>query len=62
MGIIAIAFLPDRPEMTKFFDEDERQIAIARMNRGISGDNGLILNKGITMCLCLEITQLRIYI
>jgi len=45
MGIIAIAFLPDRPEMTKFLNEDERRIALARMNRGISGDTGLVVNK-----------------
>lgn len=46
MGVIAIALLPDRPEMTKFLNEDERRIALARMNRGISGDTGLVVNKG----------------
>ena len=46
MGLVAILFLPDRPEMTKFLKEDERKIAIARMNRSISGDTGLRLSKG----------------
>lgn len=45
MGVIALMFLPDRPEMTKFLNEDERKIAIARMNRAISGDVGLVVNK-----------------
>lgn len=47
MGFVAYAFLPDRPEMTKFFNEDERKIAIARMNRSTSGDIGHVVNKGV---------------
>lgn len=45
LGIIAIFFLPNRPEMTKFFNEDERKIAISRMNRDMSGDSGYNINK-----------------
>lgn len=46
MGLIALVFLPDRPEMTSFLTEDERKIAVARMNRATSGVTGLVLNKG----------------
>ncbi|EIM88795.1 MFS general substrate transporter [Stereum hirsutum FP-91666 SS1] len=45
LGVIAIFFLPNRPEMTKFFNEDERKIAISRMNRDMSGDSGYNINK-----------------
>ncbi|KAI5122100.1 hypothetical protein M0805_002222 [Coniferiporia weirii] len=45
MGLIALMFLPDRPEMTSFLNEDERKIAVARMNRATSGDVGLGLNR-----------------
>jgi len=45
MGFVALAFLPDRPDMTKFLNEDERKIAVARMNRGVSGDKGLVVNR-----------------
>ncbi|KAL5476956.1 hypothetical protein ACEPAI_3142 [Sanghuangporus weigelae] len=45
LGFVAVAFLPDRPEMTRFLNENERKIAIARMNRSISGDTGLVINK-----------------
>ncbi|THH00323.1 hypothetical protein EW145_g7104 [Phellinidium pouzarii] len=45
LGIAAITLLPDRPEMTSFFNEDERAIAVSRMNRAISGDVGLNVNK-----------------
>ncbi|KAH8103759.1 MFS general substrate transporter [Phellopilus nigrolimitatus] len=45
MGLIALVFLPDRPEMTSFLTEGERKIAVARMNRATSGDTGLVLNK-----------------
>ena len=46
MGFVAYTFLPDRPEMTKFLNESEREIAISRMNRDTSGDTGLTINKG----------------
>lgn len=45
LGFIAIAFLPDRPETTKFFTEEERKIALARANRDTSGDVGYHVNK-----------------
>lgn len=47
LGLVAFAFLPDRPEMTRFLNEGERKIAISRMNRSISGDVGLVVNKGM---------------
>ncbi|KAH9171393.1 MFS general substrate transporter [Lactarius sanguifluus] len=45
LGLIAIAFLPNRPETTNFFTEDERKIALARANRDTSGDIGYHVNK-----------------
>jgi hypothetical protein len=45
LGLIAIAFLPDRPEMTRFLTEEERKIALARSNRDTSGDMGYHINK-----------------
>lgn len=45
MGIVTLVFLPDRPDMTTFLNEDERKIAVARMNRGVSGDRGLVVNR-----------------
>jgi len=45
LGLIAIAFLPDRPETTSFFTEEERKIALARANRDTSGDIGYHVNK-----------------
>jgi hypothetical protein len=37
--------LPDRPETTSFLNEREREIAMDRRNRGISGDVGFTVNK-----------------
>ncbi|KAL0959650.1 hypothetical protein HGRIS_011351 [Hohenbuehelia grisea] len=45
LGIATMFFLPDRPESTTFFNEDERKIALARMNRATSGDVGATVNK-----------------
>ncbi|KAI0251087.1 MFS general substrate transporter [Lactifluus subvellereus] len=45
LGLIAIAFLPDRPERTRFLTEEERKIALARANRDTSGDIGYHINK-----------------
>jgi len=46
LGLIAIAFLPDRPETTTFLTEEERKIVLARANRDTSGDIGYHINKG----------------
>jgi hypothetical protein len=46
MGLVALIFLPDRPESTTFFNERERAIALDRMNRGTSGDIGVKVDKG----------------
>ncbi|KAF7325662.1 MFS general substrate transporter [Mycena kentingensis (nom. inval.)] len=45
MGLIAALFLPNRPESSTFFNEQERVIALDRMNRGTSGDVGAKLTK-----------------
>ncbi|KAJ7858727.1 MFS general substrate transporter [Mycena leptocephala] len=45
MGLVALIFLPDRPESTTFFNERERAIALDRMNRGTSGDIGVKVDK-----------------
>ncbi|KAJ8503487.1 hypothetical protein ONZ45_g10820 [Pleurotus djamor] len=44
-GVLIMFLLPNRPESTTFFNEDERRIAIARMNRSTSSDIGATLNK-----------------
>ena len=40
-------FLPSRPESTTCLSDRERKIAVERMNRDSSGDNGAVVNKGI---------------
>ncbi|KAI0036109.1 MFS general substrate transporter [Vararia minispora EC-137] len=45
LGFVAIAFLPNRPETTSFFNEEERKIALRRRSRGTSGDTGFMINK-----------------
>jgi MFS family permease len=37
--------LPNRPESTTYLTERERQIAIERMNRDMTGDMGVVVNK-----------------
>ena len=43
--MVAILFLPNRPEKTSFFTEEERKIALARANRDSSADTGYHINK-----------------
>jgi hypothetical protein len=45
MGLVALCFLPNRPDSTSFLTEREREIQLVRMSRGISGDKGAMLNK-----------------
>ncbi|KAH9975328.1 major facilitator superfamily domain-containing protein [Lactifluus volemus] len=45
LGLIAIAFLPNRPETTTFLTEEERRLALARANCDTSGDIGYHINK-----------------
>ncbi|KAI0066926.1 MFS general substrate transporter [Artomyces pyxidatus] len=45
LGFIAIAFLPNRPESTRYLTEQERAIALERANRDTSGDIGYVVNK-----------------
>jgi len=45
MGLVAILFLPNRPESTSFFNERERVIALERMNRGATADVGAQVTK-----------------
>lgn len=46
LGIMTFLFLPSRPESTTCLSDRERQIAIERMNRDSSGDNGAVVNRG----------------
>ncbi|KAJ7108664.1 major facilitator superfamily domain-containing protein [Mycena epipterygia] len=45
MGLIALFLLPNRPESTTFLNERERAIALDRMNRGTSGDDGVKVDR-----------------
>ena len=45
VGISTILLLPDRPEETKFLNEGERKLSLARMNRGTKADTGRVLNR-----------------
>ncbi|TFY62669.1 hypothetical protein EVJ58_g3717 [Rhodofomes roseus] len=45
LGIATLFLLPNRPEETSYLTEDERALAIQRMNRGTSGDTGRVLKK-----------------
>ncbi|KDQ58571.1 hypothetical protein JAAARDRAFT_128911 [Jaapia argillacea MUCL 33604] len=45
LGFGALFYLPNRPEMSDVFTEEERQLAIERMNRDQTGDVGLTVNK-----------------
>lgn len=45
MGLVALLFLPDRPESTKLFNKEERRLALDRMNRDTSADVGRGVNK-----------------
>jgi len=52
-GLVALLFLPDRPELTSFFNERERAIALDRMNRGSSADVGAQVTKAhIFLAFC----------
>lgn len=46
MGVIAMLFLPNRPESTTYLTARERNVAIERMNRATSGDIGARINRG----------------
>jgi hypothetical protein len=45
LSFVCLALLPSRPEATHYLTEDERTIAIDRMNRSSSGDVGANVNK-----------------
>ena len=47
MGLVALSFLPDRPQMTSFFDDVERKLGFERVNRAISADVGYVVKKGL---------------
>ncbi|CCL99611.1 uncharacterized protein FIBRA_01629 [Fibroporia radiculosa] len=48
LGIVCMFMLPNRPEETSYLNEDERCLAIERMNRGLSGDVGRVVNTSKT--------------
>ncbi|KIM91552.1 hypothetical protein PILCRDRAFT_711 [Piloderma croceum F 1598] len=45
LGFICLTFLPSRPESTNYLTEDERELAIERVNRSTSSDVGATVNK-----------------
>lgn len=45
VGIVCLFALLDRPESTHSLNAMERKLAMARMNRGTSGDVGKVINK-----------------
>ncbi len=45
LGVAAILLLPDRPEETRYLTEEERKVALERMNRGTTADTGRVLHK-----------------
>ncbi|KAF8182081.1 major facilitator superfamily domain-containing protein [Pholiota molesta] len=45
LGCATYFYLPNRPESTVYLTERERKIAVSRMNRDSSGDNGAVVNK-----------------
>lgn len=46
MGIVALFFLADRPEDARMFSQAEKELSIARMNRGTSKEASGTLNPG----------------
>ncbi|KAF8893164.1 major facilitator superfamily domain-containing protein [Gymnopilus junonius] len=44
LGILTYFILPNRPESTTYLTERERQIAVERMNRDMTGDMGAVVN------------------
>lgn len=59
LGILTIFLLPDRPESTSFLNDRERSIALERMNRDTSGDNGAVVNRAHVR---MAFTDWRIYV
>ena len=51
LGALCFLVLPDRPEETSIFDDREREIALARVNRGGRADVGRRLQKSELICL-----------
>ncbi|THH14409.1 hypothetical protein EW146_g5918 [Bondarzewia mesenterica] len=45
LGFVALALLPNRPEMTNFFNEEERALAVKRANQDMTADVGYTVNK-----------------
>ena len=45
MGILCFFVLPNRPEETTIFNEQERKLALERVNRGSKADMGRVLQK-----------------
>ena len=58
MGLVAMFALPNRPEETRIFDEDERRLALERMNRGTRADVGRTIKKSKSHCLLTRLGRL----
>ncbi|OAX33183.1 MFS general substrate transporter [Rhizopogon vinicolor AM-OR11-026] len=54
VGIYCLFALLDRPESTHSLNAMERKLAIARMNRGTSGDVGKVINKRHVLAAFLD--------
>ncbi|KAI0738941.1 MFS general substrate transporter [Daedaleopsis nitida] len=59
LGVLCYIFLPNRPEETSMFDERERGIALARINRGATADVGRRLQK---KHILFALTDWRVYL
>ena len=55
LGVVAVFYLPDRPGSAKFLNDDEKKLAIERMNRTTTGDSGMHVNK----CMSSLVPQLK---
>jgi len=53
LGVVALFFLPNRPDSTSYLNERERELALERMNRNTSGDIGATVNKSKAV-LCYD--------
>ncbi|EKM77389.1 hypothetical protein AGABI1DRAFT_122128 [Agaricus bisporus var. burnettii JB137-S8] len=45
LALLTLFYLPNRPEVTSFFNERERELALERINRDSTADTGATVNK-----------------
>lgn len=62
LGVVALFFLPDRPETTMLLSPRERECAVARMRREMTGGAGMFVNRGmLSIVLSLESAHIDMY-